>query len=316
MPKVSIIITTYNYGHLIAESIDSVISQDYDDYELIVVDDGSTDNTHEVVSGYGDRLRYIRQDHSGIAAARNNGIAAAKADLIAFQDADDIWAPRTLSLRVKAIERHPELGLVFGDAVVARDGQVIVPSFLRERAALQRLPTLCEKDGLRIVIENAFPALLKERFIPIPSMIIPKCRFQEVGFWDSSQDGMEDYEFYLRIAKRFRIGYIDRILVTCRIHGANVSCSTNLQNERRISMLRRFEDDPDLAPHDRRALRRRLSALHIECAWCLKNEGDLPAARQHYLEAWSYDRALLGAPARWLATFVPGLIKPQEASRQ
>lgn len=307
MPEVSVIITTYNYGHMLAESIDSVMTQDYDDFELIVVDDGSTDNTSEVVSRYGDRIRYVRQDHSGIAAARNHGIAEAKADLIAFQDADDLWAPNTLSLRVQSIKRHPELGLVFGDAIVLRDGEIVVHSFLKERAVLRTLDTVCERGYLRIISESAFPALLKERFIPIPSIIIPKQRFDEVGPWDASFEGVEDYEFYLRLSKRFRLGYLDRVLVTCRIHGANVSCSVSKQNERRINLLRRFEDDPQLSPSDRRALRRRLSELHVESAWHEKEEGRIRAARSSYMRAWSYNRGRFGALLRSCALAVlPG----------
>lgn len=301
MPQVSVIITTYNYGHLIAESIDSVINQDYPDAELIVVDDGSTDDTAEVVARYGERVRYLRQPHSEIAAARNHGIAEAAGDLIAFQDADDVWSPNTLAMRVGAMEQHGELGMVFGDATVVKDGEVIVPSFLAERSVLRTLSIIHERPHIRIIAENAFPALLKERFIPIPTIIMPKRRFAEVGPWDASFKGMEDYEFYLRLAKRFPIGYIDQILVTCRIHGANVSCSVAAQNERRINLLRSFEKDPDLRAGDRTALRRRLAELYLESAWLQKEEGDVAAARQNYMSAWRYDRARAGALLRWAA---------------
>lgn len=308
MPEVSIIITTYNYGHLIAASIDSVINQDYDDFELIVVDDGSTDDTRAVVSSYSDRIRYVWQEHLGIAEARNRGIAEARSDLIAFQDADDLWAPNTLSVRVEAMRLHPELGLIFGDAMVERDGEVIVPSFLRERAVLRDLDTVCEKGDFRIIAESAFAALLRERFIPIPSIIIPKRRFEEVGPWDASFEGVEDYEFYLRLAKRFRIGYVDRVLVKCRIHGANVSCSVGKQNQRRINLLRTFMDDPELLSRDRAALRRRLSELHLESAWHAKEDGDVAGARRDYMRAWSYNHVRLGALLRFGAlTLMPGI---------
>lgn len=304
MPEVSIIITAYNYGHMLAESIESVLQQDYDDFELIVVDDGSTDNTADVARGFGGRVRLVRQEHSGVAAARNTGIAEAEGELIAFQDADDLWAPDTLALRVKATKQHSELGLVFGDAEVSEHGRVVTPSFLRERAALQDLNTRREDGDVCVIRESAFPALLKERFIPIPTITIPKSRFEEVGPWDASVEGVEDYEFYLRLAKRFRIGYIDRVLVTCRIHGANVSCSKLAQNERRIEMLCRFEQDPELPEKDRRALRRRLSELCLESAWFQRNEGDLAKARRDYLRAWSYNSRRTCALLRWLATYV------------
>lgn len=301
---VSVIITTYNYAHMLAESIDSVLDQDFDDAELIVVDDGSTDDTADVVARYGDRVRYVRQEHAGIAVARNTGIAAARGDLIAFQDADDVWAPNTLGLRVSAMERHPELGMVFGDAAVVRDGEVLFPSFLAEREALRGLSVVREEDDLCVIAESAFPALLRERFIPIPSITIPKRRFEEVGPWDPSAEGVEDYEFYLRLCKRFRIGYIDRVLVTCRIHGANVSCDVGAQNGRRIELLRRFENDPDLSLRGKRALRRRISGLCMESAWHLRRVGDARAARLEYARAWSYDHTKLGALLRWVASGV------------
>lgn len=307
MPEVSVIITTYNYGHLIGESIDSVISQDHDDFELIVVDDGSTDDTAEVVQGYGNRVRYVKQEHLGISEARNHGIALARSELIAFQDADDIWAPDTLSLRVDSVLRHPELGMVFGDAAVVQNGRVITDSFLCDRKVLAALEKSCEEGCLRVITESAFPALLKERFIPIPSIIMPKKRFEEVGMWDSSFDGVEDYEFYLRLARRFRIGYIDKVLVTCRVHGGNVSSSVSAQNHKRIDLLRRFENAPDLGADEKLALRRRLSGLYLESAWTEKSEGNRAASRRDYIRAWSYNHARLGALLRWAMMSVPCL---------
>jgi len=304
MPKVSVIITAYNYGHMLGESMDSVLSQDYGDFELIVVDDGSTDNTAEVVAAYGDRVRYVLQDHAGIAVARNFGIAEARGDLIAFQDADDVWAPNTLSLRVRAMERHPELGMVFGDAAVEQDGETLFSSFLSQRRALMDLRTVADGGDLRIIDESAFPALLRERFIPIPTVTIPKRRFDEVGPWDPGVEGVEDYEFYLRLSRRFRLGYIDRVLVTCRIHGANVSCDVISQNERRIRLLRRFENDPSLSGSDRRSLRRRLSEMYVESAWHLKQAGLLSRAREDYLRAWSRNRTNCGTLLRCAATLL------------
>ena len=304
MPKVSVIITTYNYGHMLAESIDSVLGQDYDDFELIVVDDGSTDNTADVTSRYGDRARYVRQDHAGIAVARNTGIAAARGELIAFQDADDVWASNTLALRVRVMERHPELGMIFGDAAVEQDGRTLFPSFLKERKAFAELETVRDRDDLRIITQSAFSALLRERFIPIPTIIIPKRRFDELGPWDQSTEGVEDYEFYLRLSRRFQLGYIDRVLVTCRIHGANVSCDVISQNERRIRLLRRFENDPSLSADDKRSLRRRLSEMYMESAWHLRQAGLPSRARLDYLRAWSRDKSNRGALLRCAATLL------------
>ncbi len=200
------------------------------------------------------------------------------------------------------MERHPELGMVFGDAAVEQDGKTIVPSFLAQRKALAELETVRDGDDLRIITQSAFPALLRERFIPIPTIIIPKRRFDDVGPWDPSAEGVEDYEFYLRLSRRFQLGYIDRVLVTCRIHGANVSCDVISQNERRIKLLRRFEDDPSLSSDDRRSLRRRLSEMYIESAWHLRQSGQPSRARRDYLRGWWRNRSDCGALLRCVAT--------------
>lgn len=115
-PAVSVVLPTYNRAHLLSESIGSVLAQGYSDFEILVVDDGSTDNTREVVAGIDDkRIRYVElTPNRGQASARNVGIKEAKADLIAFQDSDDIWMPEKLGMQVSALrESPPGTGVVY-----------------------------------------------------------------------------------------------------------------------------------------------------------------------------------------------------------
>ncbi|MCK4819314.1 glycosyltransferase family 2 protein, partial [bacterium] len=109
IPNVSVIIPTCNRAEYITQAIDSVLAQTYTDYEIIVVDDGSTDNTKEVMEPYMDRIRYIYQENAGVSAARNTGIKAAKGDWVAFLDSDDEWLPGKLAVQIRAVERHPQL---------------------------------------------------------------------------------------------------------------------------------------------------------------------------------------------------------------
>ena len=109
MAKVSVIIPTYNRAEYVTHAIDSVLAQTYTDYEIIVVDDGSADNTKDVLLPYMDRIRYIYQENAGLSAARNTGIKAAKGDWIAFLDSDDEWLPGKLAVQMRAVERHPQL---------------------------------------------------------------------------------------------------------------------------------------------------------------------------------------------------------------
>src|ERR1044072_1794023 len=112
-PLVSVIIPTYNSARFLAESIQSVLGQSFRDFELIVIDDGSTDNTEAVVAAFPEALRYVKKANGGPAAARNFGIREARGDFIAFLDADDFWMSDKLALQVAHFNDHPEYGVVF-----------------------------------------------------------------------------------------------------------------------------------------------------------------------------------------------------------
>src|SRR5438445_9254645 len=109
---VSVVIATYNYGRFVTQAVESVLAQTYVNIEIIVVDDGSDDDTREQLAPYGDRIRYIYQENQSVAAARNTGIRAATGDLIAFLDADDVWHPHKLELQMHYLADHPAVALV------------------------------------------------------------------------------------------------------------------------------------------------------------------------------------------------------------
>ncbi|NEP84931.1 MAG: glycosyltransferase family 2 protein, partial [Okeania sp. SIO3B3] len=121
MPCVSVIIPAYNRADLIGETVDSVLAQTHPDIEIIVIDDGSTDNTADVLATYGSALRVIRQANAGQQAARNAGIRAATGDYIAFLDSDDLWLPHRIEAQLQRFEEVPEAGLVYCDAAVFDD---------------------------------------------------------------------------------------------------------------------------------------------------------------------------------------------------
>lgn len=126
---VTVIIPTYNRAHYIGEAIDSILAQDIDDCELeiIVVDDGSKDNTEEVVRNYGDRVRYIRQKNQGAGVARNRGIDEARGEWIAFLDSDDRWLPYKLSLQFKVLEHFPEINIIHSNFYTFDGNRIIIP---------------------------------------------------------------------------------------------------------------------------------------------------------------------------------------------
>lgn len=215
--KVSIIIPTYNRAHLIERSIRSILNQTYEDFELLIVDDGSTDNTKEVVEGIGDvRIRYIScATNGGAAKARNVGIAEAKYDYIAFQDSDDEWHPDKLEKQMKVMKTaSPDTGLVYCE--YHYNGLNGMEDICPDR----KIP-LEQKRG------NIFPQLLAGNMIGTPVMLVKRECFDKVGGFNENFPCMEDYELVLRIAREYRIEFIPEVLL--EVHANYQSVTNNLE---------------------------------------------------------------------------------------
>ena len=119
VPRVTVVIPTYNYARYVPEAVESVLAQSFDELEVVVVDDGSTDETADILRPFDEQIRYIRQEHRGLAAtARNTGIRAALGRHVAFLDSDDLWLPEKVSLQVARLDSEPAVGLVYGEALL------------------------------------------------------------------------------------------------------------------------------------------------------------------------------------------------------
>ena len=188
-PTVSVIIPTYNRAHLITRAIRSVLDQTYRDFELIVVDDGSTDNTVEIVNGFNDpRIKYIRHDKNrGAAAARNTGIKAARGSYIAFQDSDDEWLPDKLEKQLQAFKNaSPEVGVVYtGICRLINNKKVYFES--------------TDKKGKE---ENLYRSILKNS-VYIQSAVVRKECFAKAGMFDEELPTWEDRELLFRVSKYY-----------------------------------------------------------------------------------------------------------------
>ena len=200
---VSVIIPTYNRANRIINSIQSVINQSYSELEVIVVDDGSTDNTSEIVSSIADsRLRYhYLEENKGAANARNVGVSLASHDIIAFNDSDDIWHSDKLEKQIDYWNGNPECVLVYCAYKVD----------LPQGGILQVPATNEEMDTLR---GDIFYYLLFRPVIGTPTMMVRKKFFQELGGFDTSYDVMEDWDFSIRASRLGKIGYVDQPLIT------------------------------------------------------------------------------------------------------
>jgi glycosyltransferase involved in cell wall biosynthesis len=201
--KCSVVIPAYNAAGFIRRTIDSVLAQTYRDYELIVVDDGSTDDTAEIVKSYGDRVRYIYQDNAGGGAGRNTGIAAAKYDWIALLDHDDEWLPEKLQAQMDLLERNPDLRWC---------GTNYIKVLEDRRGAVTSIKALRKALGDREYFESFLTTSLKMRFSLAPSAVVAhKEILEQVGGFERIH--LADYDMWLKIAYRFpKLGFVPQSL--------------------------------------------------------------------------------------------------------
>ena len=217
--SVSVVIPVYNGAAFLAEAVASVRNQTVRPNEVIVVDDGSTDGTPDVVAALGEGIRCFRRENRGPAAARNRGVAAATGDWIAFLDADDRWPEGKLAAQLDYLREHRDVVLVSGDmGEVDDDGRVLVPSVLARHGQLERFRALNGRHMPAAVRE-----LLAANFIPTGTVLVRRDVLVEVGGFNAYLRYGEDLELWCRIAARYPIACLPQVLMWRRRHGANLS---------------------------------------------------------------------------------------------
>ena len=202
MPSVSVIIPTYQRPHLVSQTIESVLAQTYTDYEIIVVNDGSTDNTKEVLASFGDKITVINQENQGVAAARNTGIMAARGRYIAFLDHDDLWQPNKLKKQIACLESHPNFGLVYSDMFYFND----VGLFPDTYAKLYPVPPV--QHCWTLFVRNTIPTC--------SVVVVRRECLDDVGLFDETMPPCDDYDLWLRLIEKWPICFINEPLVYYR----------------------------------------------------------------------------------------------------
>ena len=245
-PEVSVIIPTYNRGWILKEAIDSVLAQDFKDFELIVVDDGSTDDTGQILDAYGQDLIAIRRPNKGVSAARNRGIAAAAGKLIAFLDSDDLWLPRKLATQVAFFHSNPTALINQTEEIWIRNGVRVNPKIRHHKFSgmiFERSLALCLVSPSAVMMRHSL--------------------FEEVGLFDEDLPACEDYDLWLRISWRYPVHLIETPLIIKRGgHPDQLSKATGL-DKFRIKALNKIIESGQL---DEDSFQAAVRTLQEKCA--------------------------------------------------
>jgi glycosyltransferase involved in cell wall biosynthesis len=236
MPKVSVIIPTYNRASVVQEAIQSVLDQTYTDYEVIVVDDGSTDNTRRAIldlTEHGRKVRYVYQRHRGRSAARNLGLRWARGEYIAFLDSDDRFLPHKLHVQVSALKENPDFGMAYCSTLEMDKRGHTLEADSHSRTSLSGW---------------IYPELLfiKGTIIKTPSVMVRADILSEIGSFDETMDVCEDLDLWRRIARRYKILQIEEPLTMVRSKNYDPSILPEKVAARILFYEKAIIEDPDL----------------------------------------------------------------------
>jgi glycosyltransferase involved in cell wall biosynthesis len=283
MPKVSVILPTYNYGCFLGEAIQSVLDQTFEDFELIVVDDGSTDNTREVVHSFTDpRLRCIYKENGGESSAYNVGIHASRGEYIAFLDSDDTWLPQKLELQVKAMDSAPQAGIIYSDVYYfdSKTGAVTGTFFQR----LKNPPP----QG------SVLEAYIEEFFAHPSTWLVKKSVFEQIGMWDETLRNCEDDDMLFRMASCFEFEAVLIPLAMVRTHPEQKSRKKQIHFTSYLRYLNKAMQSPILNSRMRASLRRAMCLCHFRYAKFLVSSGKLGKGGREFLASLKANPRVFG----------------------
>lgn len=234
-PKVSVVIPAYNHEKYVGEAIQSVLDQTFRDFELIIINDGSTDHTEaEILKFKDERIRYYSQENQGLSATLNRGIELARGEFFNFLPSDDAFLSEKLATQLKAFEESKDIGIVFSYQIVI-DG---------EGREVKDDPIV---DWFNVPFETKeeiFPALFERNFLSAPTTLVRMECFKRVGLFDESFKTAQDYDLWMRILKCYDIRLIKAPLLKLRWHGGNLTYRTTPETELERSkvLLKAYRD--------------------------------------------------------------------------
>jgi glycosyltransferase involved in cell wall biosynthesis len=292
-PSLSVVIPSYNHARFVGAAIESARAQTLPPSEIIVVDDGSTDDTPTQLANAAAPVRVIRQENRGVAAARNTGARAARGELLAFLDADDLWQAEKLERQVARLVSRPRVGLVY--------------------CGLEEMDA--EGGRGRRRLEGAEERIWEELLLCRPRVIIggsaalvPRAVFTELGGFDETLSTSADWDLYYRLSRRYDVQFVAEPLVRYRIHGRNMHANVDLMAR---DMMRAYEKAfAEETPDVQRLRRRAYGRLHLMLAASFFGTGRYRAFGQHALRSlWLAPETLryfVTYPARGLSRLLGG----------
>jgi glycosyltransferase involved in cell wall biosynthesis len=295
MARVTVIIPTYNRAHFLTAALDSVLAQEYPDLEIIVADDGSTDNTAEVVARYGAAVTFLPLPHRGQPAApRNAGLRVASGEYIGFLDSDDLFLPHKLAIQTAILDTNPDVDVVYSDGY-----------FFDE--AVDR-PTGRALAGLSTPSGHVFGTLLAANFVFMPLLLARRTLLQQAGGFREEAEFVvvEDYELWLRLAMTARFQFVPGEVAAIRLHGNNISGVSGRVHRALLNVLAALDaEQPALMQQHRVARHEAYARSHGGLAASALRQKQWGVAVGHLAAALSHTLQLpgLGLPTvqKWRA---------------
>jgi len=286
---VSVVIGTYNHGRFIADCIRSVLNQTYRNLEIIVVDDGSTDNTSEVVRQFQDKIIYIYQKNSGRAASRNAGIRQAKYDWIAFLDADDLWVEDKLEKQILAVTAHPEIDFLVTNACWFNEHGIVKSDYFKTMGLLP-IQKQEQLGSLVIFKEKLFPLFIDENFVNLSSVLVKKNALIKEGLFDECLPRAQDRDLWLRMSRHYRFAAIYEILTRSRMHTLADGPKTIVPYLSRVMLFEKaYKENGEFENLYRKELATRVGRCHFDLGhFYFFRENDYPKARHEFLLSRKY----------------------------
>ena len=305
VPFVSIVIPAYNVAPFIGETLTTVFAQTFTDFEVIIVNDGSpdTEEFERALQPYIDRISYLKQENRGASAARNTGVRAARGELIAFLDADDLWSPNYLEEQLKFIREY-------GCDLACADAMIFGVSADAGRSYMDSLMAAAPPEGRVTFLElvNA------ERSLITSGVVVRRDLVLEVGLFDEALRNAQDFDLWLRLARHgARLAYHRKVLLSYRSRPNSLTGDAINSHQRELRVFDKIEQSYDFTPVERlevtAVIRSRRALLEYELGKLYLGPGDFARARESFVNANSLQRSWKPRLALWLTRIAPGLFR-------